>query len=70
MAPRFELGIEALQASALPLGHATVSERASLYTIADSFVNKKLFESINILEKPFRCVFGRGCNFDGVCDKK
>ncbi len=30
VAPRFELGMEALQASALPLGHATVLMKAQV----------------------------------------
>ena len=30
VAPRFELGMEALQASALPLGHATVLVRSNV----------------------------------------
>lgn len=36
VAPRFELGMEALQASALPLGHATVRESVVISEMAKS----------------------------------
>lgn len=40
MAPRFELGMEALQATALPLGYATVTQIGD-YTLSISIASTK-----------------------------
>lgn len=45
VAPRFELGIEALQASALPLGHATIKDSVLYPNLQNQVKQKKCFSA-------------------------
>ena len=53
VAPRFELGMEALQASALPLGYATLAERDFLYRKRNYVVKPKNEKKSFITKKYF-----------------